>query len=977
MANPSDTPAIPSEALPNEATDPASIPDLDISDLKNLTPNLEEFQAIAREVINQRDSQQPSEVSNRGDSRPASQPVHAPTSRFSSKDHLAPSPERLGQGFGLKLKVTLAAVLLATLPTLAIGGVAYNRASNATRSQIFEAKTARAIALTRRMQIYMGFRVADIESLAARPDIRSLQNYTAEDITELQRTFDNYIAQYKVYDNVALFDLQGNPIAQSSGVKLDNIGQAEYFQQALDSGRTAYTPPVQSGETNEPVSFLAAPVKIRQTGETIGVIRLRLPEVSMFQAVSDINANGDTIYLVDREGQYILTAPGEENLIGTPLEENFQGITSQLQSNPDRAMFMQDADQQRWLVASSASRTEPGLFNPRWTGIVKTPEATALQTQAELLRSLQVGLALVTVLAAGLATLVASRATQPLLAASDAVKRIGEGDLDARLDVPEVGDELVQLGQNINRMGSQLKGFFASQEADAQQANLLGEIARLQSLEALAPPLGLFLQGIQQQRGGDRILFQRFNPDGHSTILAEAVLEDFLPVQGQSFPALSETQLANLVERQQPQAYDRLTPQDFPPELLIPLQTWQVKSLLWVPVFVNGQLYGLLSLHSCAQEHHWTEAEIEQLTQVANPLGLSLTAVESFIQTQNQAQQQQVQKENLQRDLLNLLSDVEGASSGDLTVRAQITDGEIGIVADFFNAIVENLRDIVTQVKQASSQVNDSVNSDGASILKLSTDSIEQAAQINLTLASIEEMTNSLQTVAQQATAAAQASQTAEATAQAGGRAMESTVASISQVRQTVADTAKQVKRLGESSQQISKVVELINQIALKTNLLAVNAGIEAARAGEEGRGFAVVAEEVGALATQSTLATKEIEQIIAAIQSETTNVVDAMETSTSQVVEGTRSVEEAKKSLEQILEVSRNVNSAFHLISSETTTQANISEQIKQMMAHVAQVSTETSHASRGVSDSLQATAEITEQLQRSVDAFNVDSAS
>ena len=106
---------------------------------------------------------------------------------------------------------------------------------------------------------------------------------------------------------------------------------------------------------------------------------------------------------------------------------------------------------------------------------------------------------------------------------------------------------------------------------------------------------------------------------------------------------------------------------------------------------------------------------------------------------------------------------------------------------------------------------------------------------------------------------------------------MNRTVEGISQLREKVAETAKKVKRLGESSQQISKAVSLINQIALQTKLLAINASIEAARAGEEGRGFAVVAEEVGELATQSAGATKEIEAIVENIQKETGEVVEAM----------------------------------------------------------------------------------------------------
>ena len=67
------------------------------------------------------------------------------------------------------------------------------------------------------------------------------------------------------------------------------------------------------------------------------------------------------------------------------------------------------------------------------------------------------------------------------------------------------------------------------------------------------------------------------------------------------------------------------------------------------------------------------------------------------------------QKETLHLQLLELLSHVESAAKGDLTVRADVSVGEIGTVADFFNSIVESLRDIVTQVKHAAIQVNDAM----------------------------------------------------------------------------------------------------------------------------------------------------------------------------------------------------------------------------------------------------------------------------
>jgi methyl-accepting chemotaxis protein len=188
-----------------------------------------------------------------------------------------------------------------------------------------------------------------------------------------------------------------------------------------------------------------------------------------------------------------------------------------------------------------------------------------------------------------------------------------------------------------------------------------------------------------------------------------------------------------------------------------------------------------------------------------------------------------------------------------------------------------------------------------------------------------------------------------------------------------VAETAKKVKRLGESSQQISKVVSLINQIALQTNLLAINAGIEAARAGEEGQGFAVVAEEVGELAARSAAATKEIEQIVENIQQETADVVEAMELGTAQVVEGTHLVEDAKLSLSQILEVSRQIDTLVQSISSATVSQVQTSQAVTELMKEIALVSERTSDSTRHVSGSLQETVEIAAQLQASVSTFKV----
>jgi twitching motility protein PilJ len=342
-------------------------------------------------------------------------------------------------------------------------------------------------------------------------------------------------------------------------------------------------------------------------------------------------------------------------------------------------------------------------------------------------------------------------------------------------------------------------------------------------------------------------------------------------------------------------------------------------------------------------------------------------------QTEQFAEQERQRTQALQQELLRFIGNVEAASQGNLTVRADISEGEIGIVADMFNSIIESVRDIIRQVKQAANQVNSSVGKNETVVRQLSDNAIEQVNQINQTLNSVEAMTYSIQQVAENAKAAAEVARAASTTAQMGEEDMEQTADSIMQLRETVAETQKKIKSLGEASRRISKVVSLINQIAMETNLLAVNASIEAARAGEEGQGFAVVASEVGQLAAQSAAATKEIQQIVDSIQQETSAAVKAIKASSDRVEEGTQQLEKTKQSLGKIVVVSRQIDELLQSISQATVSQVNTSEMVTQLMEEIAKVSQKNSGSSIEVSHTLQETVEIAKQLQESVGTFKV----
>ena len=544
--------------------------------------------------------------------------------------------------------------------------------------------------------------------------------------------------------------------------------------------------------------------------------------------------------------------------------------------------------------------------------------------------------------------------------------------------------EINFLQQLATQVGLSLTGvsLAAQRQAQADRAQQLNEIiSKVRESLKVEEIYHAAITGIREALKTDRAIVYLFDENWQGAIVAESVGSNWPKALGANIadPCFAE-QYVEKYKRGRVKATENIYDAGLTKCYLGQLEPFKVKASLVAPILAEGKLLGLLVTHQCSSTRPWQESDITFFKQVAIQVGYALDQAALLEQREQArivaevvAQEQRREKEALQLQLLELLSDVEGAARGDLTVRADVTAGEIGTVADFFNAVIESLRGIVTQVKTAATQVNASLGENEGAISQLSLEALRQAEEATRTLDSVETMTRSIQEVAENARQAAAVARTASTTAEVGGLAMDRSVQNILNLRETVAETAKKVKRLGESSQQISKVVSLINQIALQTNLLAINAGIEAARAGEEGQGFAVVAEEVGQLAARSAAATKEIEQIVDNIQQGTAEVVEAMELGTAQVVEGTHLVEEAKLSLSQILEVSRQIDTLVQSISSATVSQAETSQAVTELVKEMAKVSERTASSTRHVSSSLQETVGIAQELQASVGTFKV----
>ena len=359
---------------------------------------------------------------------------------------------------------------------------------------------------------------------------------------------------------------------------------------------------------------------------------------------------------------------------------------------------------------------------------------------------------------------------------------------------------------------------------------------------------------------------------------------------------------------------------------------------------------------------------------LASNFNLLVDRVKNLLQEQQEiANQQRQEKEQLELAIYTLIEEVSDATDGDLTVRANLDSMELSTVADLFNAIIDNLQEIAIEAKQSSGQVGDSLKQNESAIRLLAEQAIAEAKETRNTLKSVALMSQSIQAVAENASQAEKITDDTYNTIVSSTNNMDLTVDSIVKLRSTVGETAKKMKRLGESSQKISQVVSFIEEIALKTNVLAINASVEAGRAGEYGQGFTIVAEQVGALAEQSAAATKEIASIVSAIQNETQEVNQAMESGTIQVVETTRLVEYTKKSLNLVLEKSQEINQLMESISQSTVSQADTSRNITSLMQKIAQLSANTSKSSAEVAESIVETAQIAAKLESTVGQFKV----
>ncbi|MGD2113725.1 MAG: methyl-accepting chemotaxis protein [Acidobacteriota bacterium] len=364
-----------------------------------------------------------------------------------------------------------------------------------------------------------------------------------------------------------------------------------------------------------------------------------------------------------------------------------------------------------------------------------------------------------------------------------------------------------------------------------------------------------------------------------------------------------------------------------------------------------------------------TRAEVvtrDEMGRMAQSLNAMLDQTLSLIQTADE-------RDRIQQSVMKLLDEISGVAQGDLTREAEVTPEITGAIADSFNYMIVELRNIILQVQGAAQNVGSSASQIQDMMSQLADGSEVQSEQIVDTSSAIEEMALSIQQVAENAKISAEVAERSLAAAQAGADSVRNTITSMSSIRERVQETAKRIKRLGESTQEIGEIVQLIDDIADRTSILALNASIQAATAGEAGKGFAVVAEEVERLAERASDATKRIGVLVQTIQGETNEAMTAMGVTTEEVVGGSERANQAGQSLEEIEKVSADLAELIQTISSAANQQARGSESLASSMSSISEVTQQAAAGTKQAAVSMSSLSELAGELRESMARFRI----
>lgn len=349
------------------------------------------------------------------------------------------------------------------------------------------------------------------------------------------------------------------------------------------------------------------------------------------------------------------------------------------------------------------------------------------------------------------------------------------------------------------------------------------------------------------------------------------------------------------------------------------LETFAVRANLVAPLLNEEKLIGLLIAHQCSGPRVWQQSEIDLFTQIATQVGFAL-------------------------DNAKLLGRVEQMSQ----------DAE---------AIDYECRQEKAALRQ---QISALLRDSEAAFKTFSTEASRQAETVTAAIAQIQAIADSARGMVTSAQKAELQVQQTSLVVKAGHETVNQTMDSIAAIQETFVDAAVKVKHLAQAAQKLSQFVSLVKNLMAQMNHQAINAAIGAGRAPDAGQESVVfIAEAVRSLAQQLTRATKDIEPLVAELETEANTVAAAMETGTKQVTAGIELTKETRHKLNELTTMSAKIGTLVSNTALSAAGQAQTSTEASQTVLEVANLADRTSEQSAAVAESFTKLAVVAQEVQ------------
>lgn len=307
----------------------------------------------------------------------------------------------------------------------------------------------------------------------------------------------------------------------------------------------------------------------------------------------------------------------------------------------------------------------------------------------------------------------------------------------------------------------------------------------------------------------------------------------------------------------------------------------------------------------------------------------------------------------IRRSIIEPLTDFVGFSArvgdGDLTgVTSATGKDELGRLGLTLNTMVEGLREMAAQSRQATENLNAAATEIRASTQEQVASVEEQLAAVQETAATVDEITQSGAQISRRAQEVITSAQATARTSEKGIAAVDDTARAMDGIREQAETVAANIVALSEKTQAIGDIIATVNDVSERSHLLALNASIEAAAAGEQGRSFAVVAAEMKTLADQAKEATRDVRAILGDIQRGINSSVMLTEEAVKRVASGKERTDATQSAIEEMAHRIQESVQTFQQIVASTNQQQIGIEQVTVALQNIRQASQQTAASTR-----------------------------